>query len=105
FVYGHGLPTRQHPVPTLAAMVGLEIVAAAALLVWSRRDRWGPHHTLAAAVGAIVVYGWISVERFAAGQTALGVPTTAVDVAGQAALLAAILGLAAVGWRRLPQPR
>jgi hypothetical protein len=104
FVHRHGLPTREHPVPTLAAMIGLEVVGAAALLIWSRRDSWSAHHTLAAAVGAILVYGWISVERFAAGHTALGVPTTAVDVACQAALLAAILGLAAVGWRRLRQP-
>ena len=50
FVHRHGLPTREHPVPTLAAMIGLEVVGAAALLIWSRRDSWRAPHTIAAAV-------------------------------------------------------
>jgi hypothetical protein len=101
FCFDHGVPTRDHPVATLAALVSCELVGAVVLLRWSRRPGWTARHTLAAAVGAILVYGWISIGRFMAGRTALDVPTTSVDVASQVVLLALILGLAAVGWRRL----
>jgi hypothetical protein len=103
FLFDHGLPTREHPALTLAGMIGLEIIAVVALLQWSRREGWSARHALGAAVGAILAYGWLSVQRFAAGRTALGVPTTGVDVASQVALLAAILGIAVIGARRLEQ--
>ena len=52
---------------------------------WSRRAGWGPVHALAASTGAILTYGWISLRRLVvAGGTSLGVPTTPIDVVGQA---------------------
>ena len=59
-------------------------------------------HALAAATGAIVTYGWISLWRLVvAGSTFLGVPTTPIDVLVQAVLLLVMLGLSCLAWRRL----
>ena len=57
---------------------------------------------LAAATGAVLTYGWISIRRLVvAGGTSLGVPTTPVDVVGQVALLLAMLAVGYAGWRRI----
>jgi hypothetical protein len=66
-----------------------------------------PSPALAAAAGAVLTYGWISISRMVRGSTALGAPTTAADIAGQVALLLAILLLVLAGSRRtrgLPVP-
>jgi hypothetical protein len=86
----------------LAGLLGLEVAAVVVFAVWSRRAGWGPLHALAASLGAIVTYGWISLRRLVvAGGTSLGVPTTPIDVVGQAVLLLVMLALGAVAWRRL----
>jgi hypothetical protein len=86
----------------LIGLLALEAIAALLFASWSRRRGWGPTHALAAATGAILTYGWISLWRLvAAGGTALGVPATPIDVVGQAALLLLMLGLSYVGSRRL----
>lgn len=86
----------------LAGLLGLEVVAVVLFAVWSRRAGWGPVQALAAATGAIVTYGWISLERLlVVGGTALGVPTTPIDVVGQAGLLLVMLALSSLAWRRL----
>jgi hypothetical protein len=56
---------------------------------------------LAAATGAILTYGWISITRMIAGTTALGVPTTTVDVVGQIFLLLGTLALIGMAGHRL----
>ena len=95
---GHGLNAGL----SLAVLLGLEAAAVVLFARWSRRAGWGPVHALAAASGAIVTYGWISLRRLVvAGGTSLGVPTTPIDVVGQAGLLFAMLGLVFLGWRRL----
>ncbi len=95
----------KHAVPAgvaLAGLVALEAVAVALFWNWSRRARWGPTHILAAATGAVITYGWISLRRLVvAGGTSLGVPTTPIDVWGQAGLLLLMLALSALAWRRL----
>jgi hypothetical protein len=90
-----------HPAVTVLGMLALELVAIACLTAWSRRAGWGPLHALAAATGAILTYGWLSIARMIAGRTALGAPTTAIDVAGQIVLLLAILAVARTGVHRL----
>lgn len=86
----------------LAGLLGLDVAAVVLFALWSRRARWGPVQALAAASGAIVTYGWISLRRLVvAGGTSLGVPTTPIDVVGQAAMLLVMLGLSYVAWRRL----
>jgi hypothetical protein len=65
---------------------------------------WGPRHALAAATGAILTYGWISIARMLNGATALGVPTTAFDVVGQVVVVGAVLGLVGIAARRLDEP-
>lgn len=88
---------------TLAGMLALEVVAVAALLVWSRRDGWTPRHPLAAATGAVLTYGWVGYARLVlGGETALGVPVTGADDLGQAVLLIGVMGLIALAARRLP---
>jgi len=90
-----------HPAVTLLVMLALELVAIACLTAWSRRVGWGPLHALAAATGAILTYGWLSIARMIAGRTVLGAPTNAIDVAGQIVLLLAILAVARAGVHRL----
>jgi len=86
----------------LAGLLGLDVAAIVLFAVWGRRPGWGPVHTLAAALGAIVTYGWISLRRFAvAGGTSLGVPTAPIDVVGQTGLLLVMLGLGYLAWRHL----
>ena len=86
----------------LAGLLGLEVAAVALFAVWSRRAGWGPVQALAAASGAILTYGWMSLRRLVVqGSTALGVPSTPVDVVGQAALLLLLLGLCYWAWHRL----
>jgi hypothetical protein len=82
-------------------MLALELIAIALITVWSRRPGWGPRHVLAAATGAILTYGWLSITRMISGATALGVPTTTVDVVGQVVLLLSILALIGFADRRL----
>ena len=92
-----GLPAAA----TLAGMLLLQLLAVALLGRWSRRKGWQPNHALAAAVGAVLTYGWISIVRMVLGGTALGLPTTKADVAGQILLLIGVLAAAYAGSRRL----
>ncbi len=85
----------------LAGMLALEAVAVVLFAIWSRRAGWGPVHALAASTGAILTYGWISLRRLmVAGGTALGVPTTPIDVVGQVVLLLVMLALSYLAWRK-----
>lgn len=98
FAPRHGVPAGLG----LAGLLGLEVVAIALFRGWSRRAGWGPRQVLAAASGAMVTDGWISLRRLVvAGGTSLGVPTTPIDVVGQAGLLLALLALSYLGCRRL----
>jgi len=100
FAYAPGHSVR--PGLALAGLLGLELAAVALFAVWSRRVGWGATHALAASLGAIVTYGWISLRRLVvAGGTSLGVPTTTVDVVGQATLLVVMLALGVLAWRKL----
>ncbi|MFN8574078.1 MAG: hypothetical protein U0132_18620 [Gemmatimonadaceae bacterium] len=95
---GHGVAAGL----SLACLLGLDVGAVILFAAWSRRQGWGPTQALAASLGAIVTYGWISLRRLVvAGGTSLGVPTTPVDVIGQAVLLLAMLVLGAMAWRAL----
>ena len=101
-VYERGPQKGLHPAVTLAGMLALELTAIAFIAVWSKRPGWGPRHVLATATGAILTYGWLSITRMISGTTALGVPTTAVDVVGQIFLLLGILALIGIAGRRSP---
>jgi hypothetical protein len=95
---GHGLPAGQ----TLAGMLVVEAVAFASFWIWSRHEGWSAHHPLAAASGAILTYGWVGLARMVGGGvTGLGMPTTVADTVGQALLLASMVGVIAIGARRL----
>ena len=86
----------------LAGLLCLVTAAIALFVAWARRVGWGPVHALAASTGAILTYGWISLRRLVVlGGTALGVPTTPIDVVGQAMLLLVMLGLSYLAWWRL----
>jgi hypothetical protein len=99
--FARGSSLGLHPTVTLAVMLALELAAVWLLAVWSRRAGWRPVHALAAAAGAVLTYGWLGISRFVEGRTALGVPTTAFDVAGQVALLLAVTAMTAIAGRRL----
>ena len=100
--FGYAPKHEIHAGVGLAVLLGLEIVAVVLFVIWSRRSGWGPVHVLAAATGAVLTYGWISIRRLVvAGGTSLGVPTTPIDVVGQVALLLAMLAVSYVGWKRL----
>jgi hypothetical protein len=87
---------------SLAGLSGLVVAVVLLFGVWSRRAGWGPVQPLAASTGAVLTYGWISLRRLVvAGATSLGVPTTPIDVAGQGALLLAMLALSYWAWRSL----
>ncbi len=87
---------------SLAGLLDLDAAAVTLFAGWASRAGWGPVHMLAAATGALLTYGWLSLRRLIVlGGTALGVPTTPVDVAGQAALLLLMVGLSYLGWRQL----
>jgi hypothetical protein len=99
---GHGLPAGQ----TLAGMLVVEAVAFASFWIWSRHEGWSAHHPLAAAGGAILTYGWVGLARMiGGGVTGLGMPTTVADTVGQALLLASMVGVIAIGARRLQRER
>ena len=84
----------------LTGLLALIVAVVVLFTVWGRRAGWGPSHALAASLGAIVTYGWISLRRLVvAGGTSLGVPTTPVDVVGQAALLLVMLALGGLAFR------
>ncbi len=100
-LYERGPRKGLHPAATLAGMLALELMASAFITVWSKRPGWGPRHVLAAATGAILTYGWLSITRMISGTTALGVPTTMVDVVGQIFLLLGILALIGIADRQL----
>ena len=100
-LYQRGPLKGLHPLVTLAGMLGLELIAIAFITAWSKRRGWGPRHVLAGATGAILTYGWLSITRMISGATALGVPTTTVDVVGQIFLLLGILALIGITDRRL----
>lgn len=103
FVYA---PTHAvRPGLALTGLLALEVAAVALFAVWGQRVGWGPNHALAASLGAIVTYGWISLRRLVvAGGTSLGVPTTPIDVIGQAGLLLVMLGLGVMAWRQVSRP-
>ena len=89
----------------LAGLLGLDGTAVVLFVTWASRVGWGPTHALAASLGAILTYGWISLRRLVvAGGTSLGVPTIPIDVIGQAALLLVMLGLGVLAWRGLLRP-
>jgi hypothetical protein len=104
-LYERGRHNGLHPAVTLAGMLALELMAIAFITVWSKRTGWGRRHVLAAATGAILTYGWLSISRMIAGATALGVPTTTVDVVGQIFLLLGILALIGMAGRQSPATR
>ena len=103
FVYAPSHAVR--PVLALAGLLGLEATAVVLFAIWAGRAGWGPTHALAASLGAILTYGWISLRRLVvAGGTSLGVPTTPVDIVGQVALLLVVVGLCGLAWRKLRRP-
>jgi len=67
---------------------------------WSRLRGWGPSHYLALAAGATLTYALFGLSAFLQGHTHLGVPTDAVDIAGQIVEALAILLLIAWAARR-----
>ncbi|MES2306532.1 MAG: hypothetical protein V4558_13570 [Gemmatimonadota bacterium] len=90
----------------LLSLIGIVACSLALFGKWSRRAGWGPTSVLAASMGAVLTYGWLSLRRFiVSGGTSLGVPTTPIDVVGQVCLLFLMLGLGYIGWRRLPAAR
>jgi hypothetical protein len=92
---------RRLSAPAIAAiMLALVVVAHGLLARWSRRSEWTPAHALAAGAGAILTYATMSLGRMIAGQTALGVPTDAIDITGQFALASGMLTLVMLGFRR-----
>lgn len=103
-LYSRGKEQGLPPNLVLFGMVLCEAAAIVLLTAWSRREGWGPRHVVAAATGAILTYGWMGIARMAAGTTAIGTPTTPVDVAGQVLLLTGVLALAALGQMRQHTP-
>ena len=93
-----------HMLPAALSLLVMLVLIAAALALfvrWSRRTEWGPRHSLAVAIGAILTYGWLGIARMLVqGHTALGVPTTSLDVIGQCILLLTVLAVAWSGTRR-----
>ncbi|MFK4082516.1 hypothetical protein ACI2LF_00290 [Kribbella sp. NPDC020789] len=72
-----------------AAMLALDILAAALLVTWSRRPSWTPQHLAAAAGGALVTYAW---HAFPESPVIAASPTA--DLIGNAVFALAALAVA-----------
>ena len=90
-----GLP----PAVSVVLRLGCELAAAVLIVAWSSRQGWTPRHYLAIATGTTATYFLFGVKALMSGHTNLGEPTSAVDIAGQVALGAAVLGLILAGAR------
>ena len=100
-LFGRGREHGWNARTTLGGMVVLQVIAAGLLARWSRRAGWTPVHVVAAATGAVLTYGWLSIRLMARGSTAIGTPTTTVDVVGQVALVAITFTIAVLAGRRV----
>lgn len=92
------------PAVGVGGMLACELIAAVAILGWSKRRGWGEVYYLALAAGTVAVYFLTGLQAFLHGQTNLKVPATSVDVIGQVVIAAIIYLLIAVGMRRQPAP-
>ena len=90
-----GLP----PAVSVVLRLGCELAAAVLIAAWSSRQGWTPRHYLAIATGTTATYFLFGLKALLGGHTNLGAPTSAVDIAGQVALGAAVLGLILAGAR------
>jgi len=95
---------RVLPVVSVLLRLALEVVAAVILFRWSAAGAWEPAHYLAIASATTLTYTIFGAMAFLRGHTNLGVPTGALDVAGQIVL--AGLVFLAIGWgsKRRAQP-
>ncbi len=98
----HGERSDVPFVVTLTAMLALELLAVTLFWNWGSRAKWSARHVLAAAMGAVLTYGWIGTSRLVlTGATALGVRAQGSDVIGQVIEVLAVVGLIAVGYGRV----
>jgi hypothetical protein len=89
----HGQP----PWVGLVARTACEAVAVWLIIRWARRQGWGPLHYLALGAGTTLTYLLFGLSVVIQGHTNLGVPTNAIDIAGQIGLGLGVLGLIAWG--------
>src|SRR5262249_18998395 len=88
------------PFVSVIVRLGCEAIAAGLILSWSGRRTWGPRHYLAIAAGTTLTYALFGLVAFLHGRTNLGVPTNAIDIAGQVALALGVFLLIWWGARR-----
>lgn len=93
---GWGLP----PAAGVVLMLAFELLAVVLVAWLSRAEGWGPGHYLAIATGTVLTYGWQGMLAFVHGSTHIGAHTGPVDIALQAVLIVAMLGLIAWGVAR-----
>jgi hypothetical protein len=91
-----------HMAPAVGVVFRLacEAETIAFLSAWSNRHGWTPRHYLAIAAGTTLTYFLFGLNVVMRGHTNLGVPTDAIDVAGQIVLGLAVLALIAWAARR-----
>src|SRR5262249_39935731 len=91
----HGLP----PAVSVVLRLGCELAAAVLIVAWSSPQGSTARHCVAIETGTTATYFLFGVKALMSGHTNLGAPTSAVDIAGQVALGAAVLGLIVAGAR------
>ena len=91
-----------HMAPAVGVVFRLacEAEAIAFLAAWSTRQGWTARHYLAIAAGTTLTYFLFGLNVVMRGHTNLGVPTDAIDVAGQIVLGLGVLALIAWAARR-----
>jgi hypothetical protein len=78
-------------------MLACIVIAVLLIASWSRAEGWGPAHVVALGFGTVLTYAWVGLRPLLQGRTNVGAHTGPVDVAGQAVLILAVLGLLAWG--------
>jgi hypothetical protein len=92
---------RLTPALGLSGQVACELMAIVTIAHWSGLRGWMASHYLAIAAGTSLTYALFGLYAFLLeGHTHLGVPTGAIDVAGQIVLALIIVALIVWGVRR-----
>src|SRR5262249_30992881 len=92
---GRGLP----PAASVILRLSSELAAAVLIVTWTSRQGRTARPYLAIATGTTAEDLLVGLKSLMSGHTNLGAPTSAVDIAGQVALGAAVLGLILAGVR------
>ncbi|WP_299119238.1 hypothetical protein [uncultured Tenacibaculum sp.] len=102
-IWFHYAPNHKlNPLLGLFVFIAIDVLTIMIFTTWIRQKKWKTQHIVTAATGAILTYGWFGFQRLIiSGHTAMGVPTTTIDIIGQILLLIIILGISYIALKKL----